>query len=132
MTLAPLLSAPAVVFWHAVAALGALGLGIAQMAGPKGTTAHRVIGWCWACLMLVVGASSFWIHDIDQLMGFSVIHGLAAWTLVAVPLAVWSARTGRVAAHARAMTWLFWAALVGAGVFTLMPGRIMGQVVFGW
>ncbi|WP_075216750.1 DUF2306 domain-containing protein [Mongoliimonas terrestris] len=132
MTLSPLLSAPPVVFWHAVTALAALALGILQMAGPKGTIAHRAIGWGWVGLMLVAAVSSFWIHGIDQFMGFSLIHGLAAWTLLNVPVAVWFARRGRIGAHAQAMTWLFWAALVGAGVFTLLPGRIMGQVVFGW
>ncbi|WP_181704043.1 DUF2306 domain-containing protein [Chthonobacter albigriseus] len=132
MNLSPLLSAPPAVFWHAVAALMALGLGVLQMVGRKGTTAHRVLGWSWVGLMLAAAGSSFWIHGIDQFMGFSFIHVLSVWTLLNVPLAVWFARTGRVPAHARAMTWLFWAALVGAGIFTLMPGRRMGQVVFGW
>ena len=48
-----------------------------------------------------------------------------------VPLAVLAARQGPVASHRRAMTWLFLLALVVTGLFTLWPGRIMHQVVFG-
>jgi uncharacterized membrane protein len=36
-----------------------------------------------------------------------------------------------VAQHRRAMLGLFFGALVMAGIFTFMPGRIMHAVVFG-
>jgi len=64
MTLAPLLAAPAVIQWHAFAALGAFGLGAVQLAAPKGTIPHRLVGWIWATLMLMVVVSSFFIHTI--------------------------------------------------------------------
>ena len=48
-----------------------------------------------------------------------------------LPLAVVYARRGRIAAHRSSMTWLFVAALLVAGAFTLLPHRIMGRVVFG-
>ena len=48
-----------------------------------------------------------------------------------LPLAVWRAHTHQVVAHRRAMIGLFSGALVIAGLFTLLPGRIMHAVVFG-
>jgi hypothetical protein len=41
MTLAPLLSAPAVIQFHAGFAFAAIGLGAAQLLAPKGTLSHR-------------------------------------------------------------------------------------------
>lgn len=131
MTLAPLLQASLPIQIHAVAALAAFVLGCVQLAGVKGTTTHRAIGYTWAALMVVVAASSFMIHEIRQLGGFSLIHVLSIGTLVSLPLAIVYARGHRVQAHKRVMLMLFFGALVIAGVFTLMPGRIMSRVVFG-
>jgi uncharacterized membrane protein len=48
-----------------------------------------------------------------------------------LPLAVWKAHTHQVAGHRRIMIYLFSGALVIAGLFTLLPGRIMHAVLFG-
>jgi len=48
-----------------------------------------------------------------------------------LPLAVINARRHRVDAHRKAMTMMFTGALVIAGLFTLLPGRVMHAVVFG-
>ena len=64
-------------------------------------------------------------------MGPVAIHLLAIFTLVMLPLAVLHARGHRVARHRNAMIAIFAGALVVAGLFTLMPGRIMHAVVFG-
>ena len=131
MTLAPLLAAPAVIQVHAFAALAAFALGAVQFAAPKGTIPHRVFGWSWAGLMLAVIVSSFFIHTIRLVGPFSPIHLLSVFTLAMLPLAVLRARRHDVRKHQRAMTSLFVGALVIAGIFTLMPGRIMHAVVFG-
>jgi uncharacterized membrane protein len=47
-----------------------------------------------------------------------------------LPLGVWRAHTHRVKGHKRAMIGLFLGALVIAGVFTFMPGRIMHNAAF--
>jgi uncharacterized membrane protein len=51
--------------------------------------------------------------------------------LITVPLGVWRAHQHRVADHRLIMTLIFSGALVIAGLFTLLPGRIMHAVVFG-
>jgi uncharacterized membrane protein len=82
-------------------------------------------------LMASVAVSSLWIHQLRLLGPWSPIHLLSIFTLVMLPLAVWRAHTHRVADHRRIMILLFTGALVVAGLFTLLPGRIMHSVVFG-
>ncbi|RRI03565.1 DUF2306 domain-containing protein [Mesorhizobium tamadayense] len=131
MSLGPLLSASPPIPWHAFAASAALAVGGAQLALPKGTPRHRVPGYVWAGLMLVIAISSFWIQQIRLVGPFSPIHLLSILVLVTVPLAVWHAHNHLVGKHRRVMVALYVFALVGAGVLTLLPGRIMHAVVFG-
>jgi uncharacterized membrane protein len=131
MTLDPLLQAPAAIQLHTAAAVAAFGLGIVQLTAAKGTTRHRLLGWSWAVLMALVAASSFFIHTICTLGGFSLIHLLSIITLVALPIGLWRAHRHDVRAHKRTMQLLFLGALLIAGAFTLMPGRIMHDVMFG-
>ena len=131
MSLAPLLDAAPAIPVHAFAAMAAFALGLVQFAAPKGTLPHRTIGWIWVGLMAIVAASSFWIHEIRLLGPWSPIHLLSIFTLIMLPIAVWRARRHRVADHRRIMTMTFVGALVIAGLFTLLPGRIMHAVVFG-
>ncbi|MBU8542992.1 MULTISPECIES: DUF2306 domain-containing protein [Roseomonadaceae] len=129
MSLAPLLAASATIQLHAFAALAALLLGVVQLLAPKGTMPHRTLGWAWVVLLAVVAVSSFWITSRGHL---SWIHLISGWTLVVLPFAVLAARRGRIRSHRSAMISLFFGALIVAGAFTLLPGRIMGAVVFGW
>ena len=131
MSLAPLLDAVPPIPVHAFAAMAAFALGVVQLAAPKGTLPHRTLGWIWVLLMVAVAISSFWIHTIRLVGPFSPIHLLSIFTLIMLPLAVWRAHTHRVADHKRIMILTFTGALVIAGAFTLMPGRIMHAVVFG-
>ena len=131
MSLAPLLEAAPAIPLHAFAAMSAFVLGLVQFAAPKGTLPHRTIGWIWVLLMAAVAASSFWIHQIRLLGPWSPIHLLSIFALVIVPIGVWRARRHDVAGHRLTMTLTFCGALVVAGLFTLLPGRIMHTVVFG-
>jgi uncharacterized membrane protein len=131
MNFAPLLDAAPAIPVHAFAAMTAFVLGVVQLAAPKGTLPHRTLGWIWVCLMLSVAISSFWIHEIRLVGPWSPIHLLSIFVLITVPLAVWKAHRHRVADHRRIMISIFSGALVIAGLFTLLPGRIMHAVVFG-
>jgi uncharacterized membrane protein len=130
MTLAPLLDAAPIIQLHASAAIVAFVLGIVQLAAPKGTIPHRIIGWTWSLLMVTIAVSSFWIHDLRIVGPFGPIHLLSIFTLVMLPLAILHARRHRVDRHRRAMISIFFGALVIAGLFTLLPGRIMHRVAF--
>jgi len=122
---------PPAIQLHAFAALAAFGLGALQLAAPKGTLPHRTIGWIWVVLMVIVAATSFWIHELRVWGPWSPIHLLAIFTLATLPLAVVHARRHRVDRHRNAMIAIFVGALVIAGLFTLMPGRVMHAVAFG-
>jgi uncharacterized membrane protein len=131
MTLEPLLDAPALIQVHAFAALSAFGLGLAQLVLPKGTSSHRVIGWTWVVLLLIVSLSSFFIHQIRLWGAFSPIHLLSILTLATLPLGVLAAHHHRVTSHKVTMILIFAGALVLAGAFTFLPGRIMHAVAWG-
>ena len=131
MSLTPLLDAAPAIPLHAFAAMSAFVLGLVQFAAPKGTLPHRTIGFIWVGLMLVVAASSFWINQLRVVGPWSPIHLLSIFTLVMVPLAVWKAHSHQVASHRRIMISLFAGALLIAGLFTLLPGRVMHKVIFG-
>lgn len=131
MSLAPLLNASPAIQLHAYAAMSAFVLGIVQLAAPKGTLPHRTIGWIWVTLMTVVSISAFFIHQIRLWGEWSPIHLLAIFTLAMLPLAVWRAHRHEVTRHRNAMIGIFLGALVIAGLFTFVPGRIMHAVVFG-
>lgn len=131
MSLAPLLQAPGTIPLHAFAAIAALVLGIVQFVAPKGTLPHRTIGWIWVLLMAVVAISAFWIHEIRLVGPFSPIHLLSIFVPVMLVKAVWYARRHNVSGHKKAMISIFFGALIIAGAFTFVPGRIMHSVVFG-
>jgi uncharacterized membrane protein len=131
VTLAPLLNASPAIQFHAFAAMGAFVLGVVQLSAPKGTLPHRTVGWIWVTLMFVVSISAFFIHQLRIWGQWSPIHLLAIFTLMMLPVAVWRAHKHEVEAHRRAMLGLFIGALVIAGLFTFVPGRIMYAVIFG-
>ena len=111
--------------------MAAFALGIVQLSAPKGTLPHRTLGYIWVALMVVVAGTSFWIHDIRMWGPWSAIHLLSIFTLATLPLAVLHARRHRVIAHRNAMISMFAGALLIAGAFTFLPGRIMHAVAFG-
>jgi uncharacterized membrane protein len=131
MSLTPLLNAAPEIQIHAFAAIAAFVLGIVQFAVPKGTLPHRTLGWVWVVLMLVISASSFLINGIRMWGPWSPIHILSVFTPVMLVVAVLAARSHRVRAHRITMTSVFAGALLLAGLFTLVPGRIMHTVLFG-
>jgi uncharacterized membrane protein len=121
---------PWVIQLHIAAALTALLLGTVQLVGIKGTGLHRLIGWSWVVAMFTVAVSSLFIRQINP-GSFSLIHLLSGWTLIALPMALFAVRRGRIASHARGMTWTFIGGLIVAGAFTFLPGRLMWEVFFG-
>lgn len=127
-----LLAERPLVFLHALAALGALAIGALLLWRRKGTASHRALGWLWVLLMGTVTLSSAWIHDrgMPNLGGFSPIHALAAYVALVLPWAVVQARRGHIAAHRKAMRGLYVGGCVAAGMFALMPGRFLGQLVW--
>lgn len=118
---------PLPILLHLTAALGALALGIVMLVRRKGTLSHKLWGRVWAGLMLTVAISSLWIPSFLHL---TWIHLFTLLTLVSLPLAIYKIRRGNVRGHARAMKGLFIGGVVIAGIFTLIPGRILGNLLW--
>ena len=131
MSLDPILNSSPAIYIHAFAAIAAFLLGVIQLAAPKGTLPHRTLGWIWVILMGVVAGGSLLIHEINLWNGWSPIHVLSIYTLISLVFGVIAARTHKVKRHRQTMIALFAFALIIAGVFTFMPGRIMNAVLFG-
>ena len=68
---------------------------------------------------------SFGIRDVNE-GGFSFIHIFSIITVVTVPMLVFAARHHRIARHRSTVRWLVAGALLAAGYFTLIPGRLLG------
>ncbi|HYC68095.1 MAG TPA: DUF2306 domain-containing protein [Brevundimonas sp.] len=122
--------APVAIQLHVAAAVVALVIGTVLLAGVKGDRLHRSLGWAWVVAMATTAVSSLFIRQINA-GGFSFIHLISGWTIVALPMAVYAARRHRVANHRRAMTGMFVGGLLVAGALTFLPGRMMWAMVFG-
>ena len=122
-----LAEAPWFIKAHLATALLSLLIGLAILVRRKGDVIHKSLGRSWAVLMLVTAAGSFLIQARGSL---SLIHVLSVVVLVTVPLGVVHIRSGRLQHHKITMLSTF-AGLAIAGVFTLLPYRMLGQLVFG-
>ncbi|MBP8139692.1 MAG: DUF2306 domain-containing protein [Burkholderiales bacterium] len=118
---------PLVVYVHFIAALAAMAIGAVQLVRPKGTAGHRVIGWTWAALMMVVALSSLWI---PAFLAFTWIHLFTLFVMVTLPLALYRAHRGEIAGHAKGMRGIYIGGLIVAGAFAFMPGRVLGNLLW--
>lgn len=121
---------PLVIQLHLLTAVTAFVIATVQVFGPKGTIPHRILGWSWVILMATVAGSSFFIRQIN-LGHFSFIHVLSVVTLVFLVVLVYMARRHRVGDHRRTALGLYTGALIIAGLFTFLPGRLMWWLFFG-
>ena len=131
MKIDALLAASLPIQVHVVAVLLAFVIGVLQLLLKRGTPLHRAMGWTWVVAMVVTALSSFFIHSIRLVGLWSPIHILSVVTLVSLAWAIYSSRRGNVRRHGIIMASLFVFAVIGAGVFTLLPGRLMHVVLFG-
>jgi len=112
---------------HLAAALAALVLGAAVFLARKGTFLHRMAGRTWAVLMLVTAGSTWWIRSSGS---FSWIHGLSVLTVAMLAVAVYFAVVGNIRGHRITVINLYAGALVVAGLFTLLPQRLLGHALW--
>lgn len=131
MTLAPLLAASPVVQIHVTAALLSVALLPLTLFRRRRDRVHRGAGYVWLVAMLLTALSSFWINGIRLIGAFSPIHLLSVVTLVNIVWALVEVKRRNIAAHERILKGTAFWALGVAGLFTLLPGRIMSVVLFG-
>ena len=114
---------------HLAAVVPALAIGVTQLVAKKGTRPHKVLGWIWVASMAIAAVSSFWIMEIRNGAGWSIIHLLSVWVLVSLFLAIWHIRRGNVKAHKGFMVGTL-LGLAGAGLGAMAPGRFVHQLLF--
>jgi uncharacterized membrane protein len=96
----------------------------------KGSRPHRMLGVVYLTLMTITAVTTFFIRSLDP-PHLSLLHLLIPVTLFAVLGGIAAARRGDVRGHRRAMILLYVGALLIAGGFTFLPGRLMHDVFFG-
>ena len=131
-TVAQLLTRHPIIFFHLVTAFAALLLGGVLLWRRKGTTGHRALGWSWVLLMGSTALASAFIRDyqLPNLAGFTPIHGFTLLVAMKLPQGIWQVRHGNIAGHRKSMRSLYIGACVLAGVFTLLPGRFLGNLLW--
>jgi uncharacterized membrane protein len=122
---------------HMTAAIGAVAIGPVALWARKGRAQrprlHRAFGYAWVTLMIVTAVSAIFIRDfsLPNLAGYTPIHLLIPVTLFALFGAFWFLARGNIAGHRKVMQNLYIAACLVAGVFTLLPGRLLGGLLWG-
>ena len=116
---------------HAIMAMIAIILGGIQLSMKKGGAIHKFLGRIWVGIMMFVAITSFFIHEIKLWGAYSPIHLLSLWTIFILGVGVYYARVGNIKRHKQVMIATYFFALILTGFFTLMPGRIMHQILIG-
>lgn len=128
---------------HLTASLGALLIGPVALwarrghatgrAGTQRPRLHRAAGYAWVTLMLMSAVSAVFIRDfaLPNVAGYTPIHLLVPFTLGSLFVAFRHLLSGHITGHRKTMIGLYLGACVGAGAFTLLPGRYLGQLVWG-
>jgi len=89
---------PILIWPHLLTIAVAVALTPVMLLRPRGTRAHRQLGWVWAIAMFATAFLSLFVRNANH-GGVSDIHILSAWTMIQVPIILWSARTHTVRRH---------------------------------
>lgn len=121
---------PAFVWAHIATIVLAVILTPVMLLRRRGDWLHRRLGWVWVASMALTAMLTFGIRGLNQ-GSLSPIHILSAWTLIQVPLIVWSARAHNHLRHRNTVRGMVAGALLIAGIFTFPFDRLLGQWLFG-
>ena len=127
--LSPLLEIRPVLQAHIAGALASFVIGCVLLLGVKGRTMHRVLGYTWVATMTVTAISSFFLTGLNG-DSYGFIHLLSGWTMIVLPMGLAAARRRNIRVHRKEMTGLFVGALLVAGLFSFLPGRLMWHLFF--
>ena len=119
--------------WTVLVAAHAAGATLAVLLGGynlwlsrKGDLLHRRVGRIWFVTMYWVAFSSFGIKRLHP-GHFSWIHGLSAWTIISLTVALWAAMTHRIDLHKGFVAGSYFG-LLGAGIAAVaFPQRLVPQ-----
>ncbi|HSW16309.1 MAG TPA: DUF6622 family protein [Ramlibacter sp.] len=130
MSLTPILAV------HVTAAIGAVVTGPVALWARRGRQQrprlHRAFGHAWVTLMIATAVSALFIRGgkLPNIAGFSPIHLLVPVVLGMLTLSFWFLAKGNIAGHKKTMQRLYIGACLVAGAFTLLPGRLLGELLW--
>lgn len=122
---------------HLAAALAATAIGPLALWARQGATQrprlHRATGYAWVTLMGATAVSALFISagPGPRWGGFGPIHLLIPVTLAGLVMSFVQLARGCIASHRRLMQGVYFWACIVAGAFTLLPGRLLGQALWG-
>ena len=121
---------------HAFLALLAIPLGAYILFNKKGTAKHKFLGKIWVVFLIIVSATAIFIQEINS-GEYSLIHLLIPFTLLSLIHSIRSIKKYKMTrkikykyAHMYSMIGVYIGALILAGALTLMPGRIVHELLF--
>jgi uncharacterized membrane protein len=132
-----------IIYVHAFFALAAVPIGLYIFFKKKGTNRHRFIGRVWVSCLLIVSVTALFITSPMTDTAFSPrlyswIHLLIPFTIGNLIYSIYSIRLFKKTrlekhkkAHMYSMIGVYCGALLIAGAFTLMPGRMFHAIIFG-
>ncbi len=130
MTLTPIVAV------HMTAALLATAIGPvalwARLGRQQRPRLHRAFGYGWVTLMIVAALSAVFIHGASNfsLAGFSPLHLFIPFVLYNFIRSFIALSRGEIARHRRHMQGVYIGACLIAGLFTLVPGRYLGDLIW--
>lgn len=131
MTLSPLVAI------HMSAALTALAIGPvaiwARRARQQRPRLHRGFGYAWVALIVATAVTALFIrsHTLPNIAGYTPVHLLIPLTLAGLFFAFQRLLKGDIVRHRRIMQIVYFGGCIGAGLFTLLPNRYLGQWLLG-
>ncbi len=123
---------------HMTFALSAVAIGPFALWTRLGATVrprwHRAFGYAWTTCMLGAAVTGLFIRDynLPNIAGFTPIHILIPVTFFSLWRAFSYLSQGKIRRHKLTMQWTYGMACVGAGVFTQLPVRYLGQMLWGF
>lgn len=104
----------------------------ARLGAQQHPAVHRASGYAWVTLMLTTALSAIFIRATNSysVAGFSPIHLLIPFVLINLVRAFRALSRGEIQRHRRHMVGLYFGACVLAGLFTLVPGRYLGSLIW--
>ncbi|WP_374354371.1 DUF2306 domain-containing protein [Limnohabitans sp.] len=122
---------------HTTFALSAVALGPValwtRLGSSKRPRWHRAAGYAWVTCMAGAALSALFIRSTSvwSIGGWSPIHLLIGLTLFMLVRAFVHLHQGHIQGHRQTMQSLYLYACIVTGFFTLLPGRLLGQWVWG-
>jgi uncharacterized membrane protein len=132
--MAPLFAASFPVQLHAVAAVLALLIGVARLVWPYPEARSAVLDWSFLGLLSLTALSGFLLpmpSGAPNLMGVTTHHVLAVTALLGTAAAAVAARGGDRLGRRRIASATFGGVLLMAGLFEVLPGRLLNTVLAG-